>query len=96
MEKERNQIIVTTKTQKKSRGMPILAICSLTRRLQSIGKRVFHNGTDTKVMTHGHRNFETESAQRADSVKIFETPSHKNPKSYMAYQKKCPFLSQTD
>ena len=34
------------KNLKTSRGMPILAIRSLTRSLQSTGKWVFHDGTD--------------------------------------------------
>ena len=52
-----------------SRGMPILAIRSLTRSLQYTGKRVFCYGTD-RLTTDGHRDIETESAQGVDSVKI--------------------------
>ena len=38
---------------KTSKGMQILAICSLTRCLQSTGKRVFRNGK------HGHTDWRT-------------------------------------
>ena len=48
--------------------MPILAIHPLTRGLQSTGKRGFRDGTH-KSPTHGHCDFETDSAQWADSVK---------------------------
>ena len=51
-----------------SRGMPMLAIHSLTRSLQSTVKRVFRDGTDRH--TYGHRNLETELAQWANAVKI--------------------------
>ena len=51
--------------------MPILAIGFSTRSLQSTGKWVFRDGTqDRQHPTDGHRDFGTESAQRADSVKI--------------------------
>ena len=48
-----------------SRGMPILAIHSSARRLQSTGKRVFHDGTRKHTQTHthatdGHCDIETE------------------------------------
>ena len=52
--------------------MPILAIRSSTRRVQSTGKRVICDGTDTQDtqdMTYGHRNLKTELALLADSVK---------------------------
>ena len=59
------------KNLKISRVMPILAICSLTRSLQSTGKRGFCDGTHTPP-THGHCNLETELAQCqwGNSVKI--------------------------
>ena len=41
------KIILMAKTQKKSRGMPILAKCSATRSLQSNRKQGFSNGTHT-------------------------------------------------
>ena len=45
--------------------MPIIAIRSWTRSLQSTGKRVFRDGT------HTHNSLlETGSAQRANSVKM--------------------------
>ena len=53
--------------------MSMLAVCSLTRSLQSTEKRVFVNGTNRHKnthMPHGHCKFETESAERFDSVKI--------------------------
>ena len=56
--------------------MPILAILSLTRSIQSTGKQVFRDGTDRQTDTHTshrHSNIETESAQWADAVKITET-----------------------
>ena len=49
--------------------MPILATRSSTRRVQSAGKRVIRDGTDTQDMTYGHCNLETELALWADSVK---------------------------
>ena len=61
-QKQKN--IKTAKAQK-SRGMPILAIHSLTRNLQSTGKRGFHDGTHTHT-TDGHCDLETESAYRAN------------------------------
>ena len=55
---------------KMSRGMPILAIHSSSRSLQSTRKRVFFVMARTHThTTFGHRDLETESAQRADSVK---------------------------
>ena len=51
--------------------MPILAICSSTRSIQSF--RAFRDGTNRQThrkTTHGHRDLKTELAQRADSVKI--------------------------
>ena len=56
-------------------GIPILAIHSSSRSLQSSGKRVFRDGTDRQIDTHttdGHSDLETESAQRADSVKSLD------------------------
>ena len=53
--------------------MPILAIRSTTRSLQSTRKRVFRNGTDRQTHTQtttGHRDLKTELAQRANFVKI--------------------------
>ena len=49
--------------------MPILAIRSLTRSLQSTGKWVIRDGTHTHT-TEGHRILESQSAQRADAVRI--------------------------
>ena len=50
--------------KKMSRGMPVLAIRSLTRSLQSTGSGFF-----TMAQTpHGHCDLETESAQWADLV----------------------------
>ena len=48
--------------------MPVLAIPSLTKSLQSTGCGFFCDGTH-KHMTSGHRNLETESVRRADAVK---------------------------
>ena len=47
--------------------MPMLAIYPSTRSLQSTGTQVFRNSTHKQ--TDGHCDIETESAQRADSVK---------------------------
>ena len=57
------------KNPKMSRGMPIFALRSWIRSLQSTRKRVFRDGTAHRHTTHGHHNLETESAQRAKSVK---------------------------
>ena len=54
--------------------MPILAIRSSTRSLQSTEKRGFRDQTQTHTHTHttdGHRDLETELAERADSVNIY-------------------------
>ena len=53
-----------------SRSMPILAIHSSTRSLQSTWKQVFRDGTDTNIKDSRHCDLETESAQWANSVKI--------------------------
>ena len=57
------------------RGLPLLAIYSSTRSLQSTGKRGFRDGTDTHT-THGHCDLETESAQWADFEKIVKFLRH--------------------
>ena len=57
------------KNLKGCRGMPILAMSSSTRSLQSTGMQGFRDDTDTHT-TDGHRNLESESAQWADSVKV--------------------------
>ena len=50
--------------------MPKFAIYSMTRSLQSTGKRIFPYGTHEHTLTtDGHQHLETELAQRADSVK---------------------------
>ena len=50
--------------------MPMLAIRSSTGILQSTGKRIFRDGTQTyRQMTEKHCNLETKSAKRVDSVK---------------------------
>ena len=53
--------------------LPILAIHSLTRGLQSTHKRSFRDDTHTLTdRTHKHCDLQTELAQRADAVKIKE------------------------
>ena len=49
--------------------MPILAVASFTRSLQSFGKQGFRDGTHHRHTTDGHLDLETESAQRSKSVK---------------------------
>ena len=51
-----------------SRGMPILVILSLTRRVQSTRKQIFCDGTHRQT-TNIQCNLETESAKREDKVK---------------------------
>ena len=71
-----------------SRRTPILALLSLTRRVQSTRKRVFRDGTH-KHRTSGHRNLETETVQRADSVKIDYKP-------YSLFDQKSPVHQEAD
>ena len=40
-----------------SRGMPLLAICSLTKSLQSTRKEIFCDGIDAQHMTYRHCDF---------------------------------------
>ena len=52
----------------------MLAIRSSTGILQSTGKRIFRDGTQTyRQMTEKHCNLETKSAKWANSVKIPHT-----------------------
>ena len=59
------------------RGMPILAIFSLSRGVQFTGKQDFRNGTDRQTDRHttqGHQDLQTELTKRANSVKTNKEP----------------------